>query len=138
LPVLASGSRRSIPTAARAVWWVGRKSTRYCRPSRTARAEGLEVYGPIPADTFFVTVRQPGYDVYVSMYHDQGRIAIKLLDFGKVVTVAEGLPIIFCTVGHGTAFDIVGKGVAIEENMKEAILLAARQAVLRRTGAGRA
>ncbi len=118
---------------------VGREEIDEILPAiEDARAEGLEVYGPIPADTFFVTVRQPGYDVYVSMYHDQGRIAIKLLDFGKVVTVAEGLPIIFCTVGHGTAFDIVGKGVAIEENMKEAILLAARQAVLRRTGAGRA
>ena len=103
------------------------------RPAvEAARAEGINALGPFPADTFFMTVNKPIYDVYVGMYHDQGRIAMKLLDFGHAVTLAEGLPILFSTVGHGTAYDIVGKGIARHENMKEAILLAARRAMARR------
>ena len=82
--------------------------------------------------TFFMTANKPIYDVYVGMYHDQGRIAMKLLDFGHAVTLAEGLLILFSTVGHGTAYDIVGKGIARHENMKEAILLAGRRAMARR------
>ncbi len=99
---------------------------------KDARAEGIDAHGPFPADTFFMTVEKPVYDVYVGMYHDQGRIAMKLLDFGHAVTIAEGLPILFSTVGHGTAYDIAGKGIARHENMKEAILLAARRAIARR------
>ncbi len=103
------------------------------RPAvEAARTEGIDAHGPFPADTFFMTVNKPIYDVYVGMYHDQGRIAMKLLDFGHAVTLAEGLPILFSTVGHGTAYDIVGKGIARHENMKEAILLAARRAMARR------
>jgi len=98
-----------------------------------ARIEGIDACGPFPADTLFMTVKEPRYDVYVGMYHDQGRIAMKLLDFGRAVTVAEGLPVLFCTVSHGTAYDIAGKGVARAENMKDAILLAARRAVARRS-----
>lgn len=103
------------------------------RPAiEAARAEGIDAYGPFPADTFFMTARDPAYDVYVGMYHDQGRIALKLLEFGRATTMAEGLPVLFCTVGHGTAYDIVGKGVARHENMRDTILLAARRAVTRR------
>ncbi|HEX2922562.1 MAG TPA: 4-hydroxythreonine-4-phosphate dehydrogenase PdxA, partial [Chloroflexota bacterium] len=80
-----------------------------------AVAEGHDVEGPFPADTFFMTTKEPRYDVYVGMYHDQGRIALKLLDFGRVTTMAEGLPAFFCTVGHGTAYDIAGKGIAHHE-----------------------
>ena len=113
---------------------LGNEEREAIRPAvEAARAEGIDAYGPFPADSFFTTVKQPAYDVYVGMYHDQGRIAMKLLDFGRVVTMAEGLPVLFCTVGHGTAFDIAGKGIAHHENMKEAIHLAARRAVSRRT-----
>ena len=72
--------------------------------------------------------KEPTYDVYVGMYHDQGRIAMKLLDFGRAVTMAEGLPVAFSTVGHGSAYDIAGKGVANHENMVQTLLLAARRA----------
>ena len=94
----------------------------------SARDEGIDANGPFPADTFFMTVKEPRYDVYVGMYHDQGRIALKLLDFGHATTMAEGLPVLFCTVGHGSAYDIAGKGVADHQNLAETILLAARRA----------
>lgn len=99
---------------------------------RAARDEGIDAHGPFPADTLFMTTKDSAYDVYVGMYHDQGRIAIKLLDFGRVTTMAEGLPVLFCTVGHGSAYDIVGKGIARHENMKDTITLAARRAMSRR------
>lgn len=110
---------------------IGREEIESIRPAvQAAREEGIDAHGPFPADTFYMTVKQPAYDVYVGMYHDQGRIAIKLLDFGHVVTLAEGLPFIYCTVGHGTAFDIAGKGIATADNMIDAILLAASRASL--------
>jgi 4-hydroxythreonine-4-phosphate dehydrogenase len=103
------------------------------RPAvEAARAEGIDAYGPFAADSFFMTVKDPVYDVYVGMYHDQGRIALKLLEFGRATTMAEGLPVLFCTVGHGTAYDIVGRGVARHENMRDTLMLAARRAVTRR------
>ena len=98
------------------------------RPAvEAARAEGIDAHGPFPADSFFMTVKDPIYDVYVGMYHDQGRIAMKLLDFGRAVTMAEGISVLFSTVGHGTAYDIAGKGIARHENMKDCILLSARR-----------
>ncbi|HEX9015689.1 MAG TPA: 4-hydroxythreonine-4-phosphate dehydrogenase PdxA [Chloroflexota bacterium] len=97
-----------------------------------ARAEGIDATGPYPADTFFMTAKKHAFDVYVGLYHDQGRIAMKLLDFGMAVTTAAGLPMPFCTTGHGSAFDIAGKGIADETNVKEAVLLAARQVIERR------
>ena len=97
-----------------------------------ARRLGVDAYGPFPADTFFLTVKEHAYDVYVGMYHDQGRIPMKLLDFGLAVTTAVGLPMPFCTTGHGSAFDIAGKGVANEENLKLSVLMAAKQVVIRR------
>lgn len=102
-----------------------------------ARAEGMDVTGPWPADTFFMTAKKRAYDVYVGLYHDQGRIAMKLLDFGMAVTTAAGLPVPFTTTGHGSAFDIAGRGAADETNLKEAILLAARQVEIRRAQAVR-
>ncbi len=112
---------------------LGREEVDALRPAvEAARAEGIDAYGPFPADTFFMTLKKSAYDVYVGMYHDQGRIAMKMLDFGRIVTMSEGLPLLFTTVGHGTAYDIVGKGIANHENMKEAILLGARRALTRR------
>ncbi|MCU1258893.1 MAG: 4-hydroxythreonine-4-phosphate dehydrogenase 2, partial [Bryobacterales bacterium] len=78
-----------------------------------ARAQGLPVEGPFPPDTlFYLAVRRKQFDAIVCMYHDQGHIPSKLLDFAGGVNIALGLPIIRTSVDHGTAFDIAGKGVA--------------------------
>ncbi len=114
---------------------IGTEERDVIRPAvEAARAEGIDAHGPFPADTFFMTVREPAYDVYVGMYHDQGRIAMKLLDFTQSITTAEGLPVLLCTTGHGTAYNIAGRGIASPENLKGVILYAARQAVARRQG----
>ena len=77
-----------------------------------ARAEGIECDGPIPADTVFVRARQREFDAVVTMYHDQGQIAMKLLGFERGVTLAGGLPVPIATPAHGTAHDIAGRGTA--------------------------
>ncbi|GHA36170.1 4-hydroxythreonine-4-phosphate dehydrogenase 2 [Devosia pacifica] len=76
----------------------------------SAKRAGYPVEGPYPADTIFL--KAADYDAVVTMYHDQGQIALKLLGFSRGVTVAGGLPIPICTPAHGTAFDIYGKGQA--------------------------
>jgi len=88
---------------------------------RMAAAEGIDVAGPFPADTIFLKAKEGLYDLVLAMYHDQANMAAKLLGFGEVVTVLAGLPIVRTSVGHGTAFDIAGKGVADEGNFIEAI-----------------
>jgi len=77
-----------------------------------ARAEGIECDGPIPADTVFVRARQREFDAVVTMYHDQGQIAMKLMGFERGVTLAGGLPVPIATPAHGTAHDIAGRGTA--------------------------
>ena len=94
----------------------------------TARASGLDVAGPFPADTLFVRAARGEFDVVVAAYHDQGLVPVKLLAFGRAVNVTLGLPIVRTSVDHGTAFDIARKGVADEGSLVEAILLAARLA----------
>jgi 4-hydroxythreonine-4-phosphate dehydrogenase len=91
-----------------------------------ARADGLDVSGPFPADTLFVRAARGEFDVVVALYHDQGLIPVKLLAFGRAVNVTLGLPIIRTSVDHGTAFDIARTGVADEGSLVEAVLLAAR------------
>jgi 4-hydroxy-L-threonine phosphate dehydrogenase PdxA len=93
-----------------------------------AAQQGYAADGPFPADTAFVrAVRaQGGYDGVVTMYHDQGQIAMKLLGFEQGVTVHGGLPIPVTTPAHGTAYDIVGKGVANPQAMRNAFDLAVR------------
>lgn len=91
----------------------------------TIRASGIDCTGPIPADTIFVRARDGGFDGVVSMYHDQGQIATKLLGFNQGVTVTAGLSAVFTTPAHGTAFDIAGKGVADPGAMRRALELAA-------------
>jgi 4-hydroxythreonine-4-phosphate dehydrogenase len=86
-----------------------------------AKREGVDASGPFPADTVFVAAMRGDYDAVVTMYHDQGQIAMKLLKFGSGVTVLAGLPVPITTVGHGTAFDIVGKGVARADGLREAL-----------------
>ena len=93
-----------------------------------ARASGIEVHGPFPADTVFTRAARGEFDVVVACYHDQGLIPVKLLAFGRAVNVTIGLPIVRTSVDHGTAFDIAGQGVADPGSMIEAVLLAARLA----------
>ncbi len=90
-----------------------------------AREQGFDVYGPVPADSVFYQARMGKFDAVVSLYHDQGHIASKTLDFERTVSVTLGLPFIRTSVDHGTAFDIAGKGVASDVSMKEAIRVAA-------------
>jgi 4-hydroxythreonine-4-phosphate dehydrogenase len=91
----------------------------------------MPVKGPVPPDTaFYLAVRKKCYDAIVCMYHDQGHIPLKLLDFEGGVNVALGLPIIRTSVDHGTAFDIAGKGVASSASLVSALELAARLARL--------
>jgi 4-hydroxythreonine-4-phosphate dehydrogenase len=78
-----------------------------------AQQEGMPVAGPFPPDTlFYLAVRKKRFDAIVCMYHDQGHVPLKLLDFEGGVNIALGLPITRTSVDHGTAFDIAGKGVA--------------------------
>lgn len=85
-----------------------------------AKSEGIDAAGPFPPDTVFVAAMRGDYDAVVTMYHDQGQIAMKLLKFGSGVTVLAGLPVPITTVGHGTAYDIVGKGVARPDGLRAA------------------
>jgi 4-hydroxythreonine-4-phosphate dehydrogenase len=94
-----------------------------------ARKEGIPVEGPLAPDTlFYLAVQKKKYDAIVCMYHDQGHIPLKLLDFEGGVNVALGLPIIRTSVDHGTAFDIAGKGIASTRSLLRAIELALRLA----------
>jgi 4-hydroxythreonine-4-phosphate dehydrogenase len=87
------------------------------------RAEGENVEGPFPADTVFPRARSSGMNAVVTMYHDQGQIALKAVGLGKSVTLLAGLDVPIVTPGHGTAFDIVGKGVAEMAGMRAALAL---------------
>lgn len=93
-----------------------------------ARAAGIDIAGPFPADTVFVRASRGEFDCVLACYHDQGLIPVKLLAFGQAVNVTIGLPIIRTSVDHGTAFDIAGKGVADAGSMIEAVKLAAQMA----------
>ncbi len=93
-----------------------------------AVGEGIAAFGPFPADTVFLRVKTERYDGVVSMYHDQGQIATKLLGFHRGVTVCGGLPIPITTPAHGTAMDIAGKGIANPGATKEAFRLLTRLA----------
>lgn len=93
-----------------------------------ARARGIHADGPFPADTLFNRVRDEGYDGVVSMYHDQAQIAMKLIGFDESVCVQGGLEIPITTPAHGTAFDIVAKGVARVGSLRASFDLAAAMA----------
>lgn len=103
-----------------------------------AKAAGVNAIGPVPADTVFYKTKQGMYDLTIALYHDQGLGAVKLLGFGDVVTLLVGLPFIRTSTGHGTAFDIAGKGLANHKNLLEAIRTAAELATKRRNGTPRA
>ncbi|HUO10194.1 MAG TPA: 4-hydroxythreonine-4-phosphate dehydrogenase PdxA [Phycisphaerae bacterium] len=89
-----------------------------------ARQHGIDANGPFPADTIFIKAVQGQYDIVVAMYHDQGLIPVKLLDFAGSVNLTLGLPIVRTSPDHGTAFDIVGKNKADPGSMKSAIQMA--------------
>ncbi|MBD0415595.1 4-hydroxythreonine-4-phosphate dehydrogenase PdxA [Oryzicola mucosus] len=93
-----------------------------------AVADGFDVSGPLPADTVFLTALRDGYHAVLTMYHDQGQIAMKLIGFDRGVTMLGGLPFPVCTPAHGTAYDIAGEGIANPLASEEAVLLAARMA----------
>jgi 4-hydroxythreonine-4-phosphate dehydrogenase len=108
---------------------LGTEDEQVLRPAvAAARARGVSLEGPFPADTLFVRAARGEFDAVIACYHDQGLIPVKLLAFGRAVNVTLGLPIVRTSVDHGTAFDIAGKGIADPSSMVEAVLLAARLA----------
>lgn len=99
------------------------------------QAEGVGCVGPISSDVVFIKARAGEFDGVVMMYHDQGQIATKLLGFNKGVTVTAGLPTVFTTPAHGTAFDIVGQQKAGSGAMEAAMAIAARLAASHKAAA---
>jgi 4-hydroxythreonine-4-phosphate dehydrogenase len=93
-----------------------------------ARELGLDVAGPMPADTLFVPRHLEAFDVVVAMYHDQGLPVLKHAGFGRAVNVTLGLPIVRTSVDHGTALDLAGTGRADAGSLLAAIELAAAMA----------
>jgi len=98
---------------------------------KIARERGIGCEGPLAPDTTFLKALRGGYDLVVAMYHDQGHIPMKLLDFEHTVNVSLGIPIIRTSVDHGTAFDIAGRNLADPTNMKAALRMAATMAASR-------
>ncbi len=108
---------------------MGREEIEVIAPAiRELSAEGLDVVGPLPADTMFHAAARARYDVALTMYHDQGLIPVKTLAFETGVNVTLGLPFVRTSPDHGTAFDIAGKGLAKPTSLIEALRLAARLA----------
>ena len=99
-----------------------------------AVAEGIDAIGPIAADAIFLPHNRANYTGVVAMYHDQGHIAMKLLGGRRAVNVTAGLPIVRTSVAHGTAYDIVGRGMADDSSLISAIRVAARLAASHRAG----
>ncbi|MCL4762743.1 MAG: 4-hydroxythreonine-4-phosphate dehydrogenase PdxA [Burkholderiales bacterium] len=120
----------------------GREEIEIIEPAvRELNASGIPVDGPFPADTIFLKARDGQYQAIVTMYHDQGQIAIKLMGFSRGVTVQGGLPIPITTPAHGTAYDIAGQGRADVNATDNAFQIACRMARAyrdNRTLAGRA
>jgi len=108
---------------------MGREDVAVIAPAIAAlRREGLEIVGPLPADTMFHAKARARYDVALCMYHDQALIPAKTLAFDSGVNVTLGLPFIRTSPDHGTAFDIAGAGIADPSSLIEALKLAARLA----------
>lgn len=99
-----------------------------------AQQDGINVTGPIGADSVFHLALEGKFDAAISLYHDQGHIATKMVDFEKTVSVTIGMPYVRTSVDHGTAFDIAGKNIASDVSMREAIKLAAAYALTYRPG----
>lgn len=111
----------------------GREEVDIIAPAvRELNQEGLPVQGPFPADTIFLKAQAGEFQAIVTMYHDQGQIAIKLLGFSRGVTVQGGLPIPITTPAHGTAYDIVGQGRASVDATWQAFRIACRMGLSHR------
>ncbi len=104
---------------------LGREEIEEIAPAvAAASTEGMDVTGPIPADSIFTRAIAGEFDVVLALYHDQGHIAIKVHDFHASTTATMGIPFIRTSVDHGTAFDIAGQGVADERGLCAAIAAA--------------
>ncbi len=111
----------------------GSEDARFIEPAIQAmRAKGVDCSGPHAGDTIFLQAARGAYDLVVAMYHDQGHIPMKLIDFEGTVNISIGIPIIRTSVDHGTAFDIAGKNKVDAHSMKQAMRMAARMAANRR------
>jgi 4-phospho-D-threonate 3-dehydrogenase / 4-phospho-D-erythronate 3-dehydrogenase len=110
----------------------GSEDTEFILPAvQACRVKGINCEGPVAPDTIFFRAAKGSHDLIVAMYHDQGHIPMKLLDFEATVNTSLGIPIIRTSVDHGTAFDIAGKNLANEGNMVAAMKMAATMAMHR-------
>lgn len=129
ITLASSGFDQSLPLAVAALnphggdgGLFGDEEIRHIVPAiEQARAQGVDVVGPIGADSVFYQARIGLWRAVISLYHDQGHIAAKTYDFNQTISVTWGLPFLRTSVDHGTAFDIAGKGVADESGMLRAI-----------------
>jgi 4-phospho-D-threonate 3-dehydrogenase / 4-phospho-D-erythronate 3-dehydrogenase len=107
-----------------------REEERFIMPAiESAKKDGLNIEGPLPPDTAFLTWRRQQTDAYICMYHDQGLIPLKALAFDSAINITLGLPVVRTSVDHGTAFDIAWQGKANPNSLYEAVRLAARLSV---------
>ena len=110
----------------------GREEIEVIAPAvERARAEQIAASGPYPSDTVFLRARDGAFDAVVTMYHDQGQIAMKLMGFERGITIHAGLPIPITTPAHGTAFDIAGRGIARVDALSQAYRTACAMAKAR-------
>ena len=113
----------------------GHEDDAVIRPAvEQAQAAQIAAEGPFPPDTVFVRATKGQFDAVLTMYHDQGQIAMKLIGFDKGVTLLGGFPFPICTPAHGSAYDIAGQGVASPGASRAAVLLAARMGRRKRAG----
>jgi 4-phospho-D-threonate 3-dehydrogenase / 4-phospho-D-erythronate 3-dehydrogenase len=103
----------------------GREEIETISPAIRRAQKKLDVTGPYPADSVFHRASEGAFDIVIALYHDQGHIAAKMLDFHRTVSLNLGLPFLRTSVDHGTAFDIAGRGVANPVSMIEAVKKAA-------------
>lgn len=116
------------PHAGEAGAFGDEETTKIAPAIKTCQRKGIDCSGPYPADTIFRRMREGEFDLVVSMYHDQGHIALKLIAMDEGVNVTLGIPIVRTSVDHGTAYDIAGTGQAREHSLICAIQFAARLA----------
>jgi 4-hydroxythreonine-4-phosphate dehydrogenase len=115
---------------------IGREEIEIAAPAvETLRRHGIDIRGPLPADSLFHDAARATYDAALCLYHDQALIPVKMLDFWGGVNLTLGLPVVRTSPDHGTAFDIAGKGVARPDSLIAAIRLAAEIAQRRRAAA---
>lgn len=105
----------------------GDEEVKYIFPAvESLRERGMDINGPIGADSVFYQALNGKYDAVLSLYHDQGHIATKMVDFERTISLTNNMPFLRTSVDHGTAFDIAGTGKVSDVSMIEAILLAAK------------